>query len=271
MQGNFILVTGGAGSIGSELVRQLAPGNSVTVIDIDETRLFDLVEELRLEGHDIKGKVADVREYRIEKGEMYPNLIFHCAARKHVTPMEDTPMEAVSVNINGTYNMVRIARESGFTKLVNISTDKVVNAKCVMGATKKVAELMVKNAGHVSVRFGNVLGSRGSVIPIWQKQLSEGKPLTVTDARMARYMMTIPEACSLVIKAAEIGKPGQVLILDMGEPVNVLKLAEDILQKSGKDVGVKMIGVRPGETLTEELMSDLEKLTAVKEGDYYII
>jgi FlaA1/EpsC-like NDP-sugar epimerase len=267
------LVTGGAGSIGSELVRQLAPGNRVVVWDIDETRMFDLVEELRNAGHDIDGYVVDVRDRDALthcNPEFRPTVIFHCAARKHVTPMEDTPLEAVSVNIHGTENMIRFTeRHNSF--LVNISTDKVVNANCVMGATKKVAEIMVRNSGYVSVRFGNVMGSRGSVLPIWQKQLDQNKPLTVTDERMTRFMMTIPDACKLLIKASEVGESGDILIMDMGEKVNLLQLAKDLLNKSGKDVGIKMIGIRPGETLTEELMTEHEQLTAKKDGQFWII
>lgn len=271
-ENKIIIVTGGAGSIGSELVRQLAPKNRVVVLDIDETRMFDLVEELRQSGCDINGYVVDVRdENALNRLKVKPDAIFHCAARKHVSPMEETPMEAVSVNIGGTFNLLQFASERSVPTFVNISTDKVVNANCIMGATKRVAELMVKNAGYISVRFGNVLGSRGSVIPIWQKQLSENKPLTVTDERMTRFMMTIPEACALIIKASTIGQPGKTLILDMGEPVNVLKLAEGILAKSGKDVGIKIIGIRPGETLSEELMTGEEKSRAVRDGNYWII
>ena len=157
MEGKDILVLGGAGSIGSEIVRQLAPKNNIFVIDIDETRMFDLVEELRLEGFNVKGRVGDIRDEDLLRDRSaswcIPDVIFHCAARKHVSPMEDTPMEAVSVNIIGTENVIRLAKSWAKTKLINISTDKVVNADCVMGATKKVAEIMVKNAGYISVRF----------------------------------------------------------------------------------------------------------------------
>lgn len=280
-----ILITGAAGSIGAELTRQLAPNNSILALDIDETRLFDLVEELRQEGHDIKGRVVDIRDgvelrqddftkvgnVGLVGGGYAPDLIFHVAARKHVTPMEDTPLEAVSVNIQGTSNVIQFAKKYG-ARLVNISTDKVVNAECVMGATKKVAEIMVRNAGFISVRFGNVLGSRGSVIPIWQRQMDQGKPLTITDERMERYMMSIEEACALVIKASEIGEPGQILILDMGTPVNILRAAKDILGKVGKsDYPIKTIGIRPGEVLSEELMTASEQIRAKKVDDFWII
>lgn len=269
-----MLVTGGAGSIGSELVRQLAPSNEVYVLDINETAFFDLHEELNQKGFKVQGRVGNIKAHSTVDDaiwEFRPDVIFHAAACKHVTPMEWTPLEAVHTNIIGTHNLVKYAKRYSVKKFVNISTDKVVHAESIMGLTKKIAEKMVKNAGFVSVRFGNVLGSRGSVIPIWQKQLDEGRPLTVTDARMERYMMTIPEAVRLVVKAAEVGKPGQVLILDMGEPVNILQLAKDILAKSGKDLGVEMIGVRPGETLTERLMTLEEQSTAVKVDDFWVL
>lgn len=271
MENKYILVTGGAGSIGSEIVRQLAPKNKIKVIDLDETRLFDLVEELRLEGFDVEGITGDVRNKIFDDFNFIPDTIFHAAARKHVTPMEQTPMEAVDVNIKGTHNVIQFARRTG-AQLVNISTDKVVNAECVMGATKKVAELMVKNARFTSVRFGNVMGSRGSVIPIWQKQMDEGKPLTITDSRMMRYMMSIPEAVSLVIEASQMDDvEGRVVILDMGQPVNILSLAEEILGKAKSMVGTKTIGSRPGEMLSEMLMTEEEERRAEKRGKFWII
>lgn len=268
MENKKIYIYGGAGSIGSELVRQLADNNEVTVFDIDETRMFDLVEELKLEGKSVWGYVVDVRN----KDELIgnPDIIINAAARKHVTPMEATPMEAVSVNIEGTYNLIKFADDCE-ADLINISTDKVVNADSVMGATKKVAELMVKNARHTSVRFGNVLGSRGSVIPIWQKQMDDGKSLTVTDSKMTRYMMTIEQACSLIIEAIEHPHYGEILILDMGEPINILELAKSIVEKSGKDGEIRFIGSRPGEKLTEKLMTAEEEKVAEKKGKFYII
>ena len=273
MENNYILITGGAGSIGSELVRQLAPKNTIHIIDIDETRMFDLVEEMRLAGYKVTGEVFDVRnKYGFRHGSNYPNIIFHCAARKHVTPMEDTPMEAVEVNIVGTHNVLWLARKVG-ARLINISTDKVVNADCIMGATKRVAELMVKNAGDVSVRFGNIMGSRGSVIPIWQKQLDEGKSLTVTDPLMTRYMMTIEDACALVIQVAQTeGLEGKVIVLDMGKPIEILQLAKEILKKSGRPIDdFKLIGRRPGEQLKEKLMSEEEEKRAIKKNNFFII
>jgi len=270
-----ILIPGGAGSIGSELVRQLASNNEVYVLDMNETAFFDLYEELRLKGFNVKGRVGNIKAHSTVDdviSEFRPDIIFQAAAYKHVAPMEWTPLEAIQSNIIGTYNLLKYAKKYGVGKFVNISTDKVVQASSIMGATKKVAELMVKNAGGVSVRFGNVLGSRGSVIPFWQGQLDRNEPLTITDERMMRYFMTIPEACSLVIKAAEIGEPGNVMIMDMGELKSVYELALEILKKSGKEsLGTRTIGIRPGETLEEKLMSDEESGRAKRIDNFWII
>lgn len=284
MENRVIHIWGGAGSIGSELVRQLAiSGNELTVLDIDETRMFDLVEELRLDGLNVRGFVADVRDKEFISNYMqnnsYPDYVINAAARKHVTPMEDTPMEAVSTNIGGVFNLINFCNKY-HCKLIQISTDKVVNAACIMGATKKVAELMVRNARYVSVRFGNVMGSRGSVIPIWQKQMEQGKPLTVTDERMERYMMTIEEACSLVIEAAQMEDvEGKVVCLDMGARIKILDLAKEILKRSGMEnirpdgsIGdsLRMIGMRQGEQLVERLMTEDEEESAEKRGKFWI-
>ena len=272
-----ILVTGGAGSIGSELVRQLCKKNKVFILDNNETGTFDLIEELKLKGHWVHGRIGDIRDKDTIKDVMSdfkPQIIFHAAAYKHVTPSQWYPEEYVSTNINGTLNLIREAKRwECFEKFIFISTDKVVNATNVMGMTKKCAEGIVTSMGKgfVAVRFGNVLGSRGSVIPIWQQQIDRNEPLTVTDERMERYMMTIPEACELVIWAARLGKGGEVYVMDMGKPVNVLSLAKQILEKSGKTLGIKMIGLRQGETLDEKLMTKDEEARAVKEGNFYVI
>lgn len=275
MENEFILVTGGAGSVGSELVRQLAPKNNVYIIDNNETAFFDLYEELENEGIKIQGKIADIRDENTFKDIPtvfgFPTYIFHAAALKHVTPSEWYPMEYVKTNILGTQNVLNFAKNYGCVFFVNISTDKVVNAESIMGITKKVAEKMVKNVGHISVRFGNVMGSRGSVLPIWQKQVEEGKPITVTDERMERYMMTIPQACELVIQAAKRDYLGKVLVLEMGKQINILQLAKEIIQKSGRDIPIKTIGVRKGETLSEKLMTEEEQKSAKKEGNYWIL
>lgn len=277
IEGKKIMVSGFAGSIGSELFRQLAPYNELYGLDIDETRMFDLLEELKLKGHKVSGRVGDIKAHSTVEdavSSFMPDLIFNCAARKHVTPMEWNPMEAVQTNVIGTYNLLKYSKKYGVKKFVNISTDKASVPNCVMGATKRVAELMVKNAGEVSVRFGNVLNSRGSLLPFWQGQIDRGEPITVTDVRMERYMMSTTEACSLVIKAAEIGEPGDIILLDMGKPVKIMDLAHKIvaeLKKDGREVPIEIIGMRKGEVLKERLMSEEEEKMAVKKEQFHII
>ena len=272
-----ILVTGGGGSIGSELVRQLAKYNKIFILDFNETATFDLTEELKLKGHWVNCRVGDIRNRETVHdvfSDFKPQYVFHCAAYKHVTPMENYPEEAVMTNIIGTLNVIKEAKKwECLEKFVFISTDKVINNKCTMGATKRVSEIIVQNQGKgfIAVRFGNVLGSRGSVIPLWQASIDRGEPLNVTDGRMERYFMTIPEACELVIEAGENGEGGEIVILDMGKPVNVLSIAKKILKESGSDVGINMIGIRPGETLNERLMTEEEEKVAVKKGKFFII
>ena len=271
---DYALVTGGAGSIGSELVLQLLKHTPVFILDNNETAFFNFYERLKQEGANVMGMVGDVRDKevfeRIARPLGSPKQIFHCSGLKHVTPSAWSREEYTSVNVWGTYNVLDFAEKYN-VKVTNISTDKVVNANSIMGATKKLAEIAVRDAGHVSVRFGNVLGSRGSVLELWQQQIDRGEPLTVTDARMMRYMMTIPEACELIIKASEVGESGDILVMDMGEKVNILDLAHEILKKSGKNVGVEMIGARPGEILEETLMTDEEKSRAIKIDNFYVI
>lgn len=272
-----VLVTGAGGSIGSELVRQLAPKHKVYCIDINETALFDLIEELKLKGYWVEGRLGDVRDRDVLRdvfSDYKPEVVYHAAALKHVAPAENTPLEYIKTNSVGTYNLIDYAKRYEVLKFVYISTDKVINSKSIMGQTKKLGETMVQNAGRgfVSVRFGNVLGSRGSVIPIWQGQIERGEPLTVTDKRMTRYFMTIPEAVELVIEAGEKGKGGEIFILDMGKQVNIYDLATTILKDARKeDLGVKLIGIRPGETLDEKLMTESEETRASKEGKFYVI
>ena len=271
-----ILITGGAGSIGSELVRQLAPGNRVFILDFNETALFDLISEEKLKGHWVNGRVGNVRDPETVNdvfSDFRPDIVFHAAAYKHVTPMEMYPREAVDTNILGTLNVIEHAKKYETKKFIFISTDKAVQSASIMGASKRVSEIITRNQGRgfIVVRFGNVLGSRGSVIPIWQKQINEGQKITITDPKMERYMMTIEEACHLVIKASEIGKGGEIIILDMGEKIKILDLAKKIIAESRKKVGIKVIGVRPGEELTESLMFAEEEKIAIKKGNFYII
>ena len=270
-----ILVVGGGGSIGSELVRQLCIKNKIFILDNNETATFDLAEELTIKGYWVNYRVGDIRN----KGtvadvfsDFKPQMVFHAAAYKHVTPMEVYPEEAVETNIIGTLNVLKESKRwECLEKFVFISTDKAIHSSSVMGATKKVGEIMVKNGGGIVVRFGNVLGSRGSVIPLWQAQIDRGEPLTVTDRNMERYFMTIPEAVELVIEAAEQGKGGEIFIMDMGKPIKIIDLAKRIIKETQHSKGIKMIGIRPGETLTEKLMTSEEEKVAIKKGKFWII
>lgn len=270
-----ILCAGGAGSIGSEIVRQLAPKNKIFILDIDETSTFDLAEELRKEGFWVYYRVGDITDkdtVRDVFSDFKPQIVFNAAARKHVTPNEIYPEEAIQTNVIGTYNLIKEAKNwECFEKFVFISTDKAVQSSSIMGATKRLGEIMVKNQGKgfVVVRFGNVMGSRGSVIPIWQKQIYKGQAITVTDKEMERFFMTIEDAISLVIGAAEMGNGGEIIILDMGEPIKVLELAKNIIK--GTDIQIDIIGSRPGEVLKEKLMFDEELKVAKKIGKYFVI
>jgi FlaA1/EpsC-like NDP-sugar epimerase len=272
IKGLRCLVSGGAGSIGSEIVRQLAVDNKVFVFDISENA-YGLSQELSQKGYWVKPRVGDIRDKDTVRdlfADFKPEIVFHAAAYKEVSPMETYPEEAVKTNILGTLNLLHEAkRYECLKKFVNISTDKVVNANSIMGISKKVSEVVVKNAGGVSVRFGNVMGSRGSLLPIWQRQHDNGEPLTITDERMSRYMMTIPEAVELVITAAENGNPGEIYCLEMGQRWNILELAKEITKKTGQEI--KTIGIRPGETMDERLMSHEELETAVKKDKFWIL
>lgn len=270
-----VLVTGGAGSIGSELVRQLAINNKVFIIDQNETGTFDLREELKQDGCWVHSRTGDVRDINVVRDvfeDFKPQYVFHTAALKHVTPNEEYPLEAIQTNIIGTYNVMSEAKRwECLEKFIFISTDKVVNAHSIMGATKRVGEIMVRNQGKgfIAVRFGNVMGSRGSLIPLWQNQVDRGKQITVTDERMKRYMMTIPDACELVIRASLLGRGGECFILDMGEQINILELANKIVK--GTNIKIKTIGIRQGETLEEKLMTEEEERSAKKVGKFFIL
>ncbi|HNP67007.1 MAG TPA: nucleoside-diphosphate sugar epimerase/dehydratase [Aequorivita sp.] len=270
-----ILVTGGAGSIGSEIVRQLSLFNprKIVVLDNAESALYEM--ELYLENNfpDLKfaSVLADVRN--IDRLEMifatYKfDIVFHAAAYKHVPIIEKNPYEAVGVNISGTINLANLAVQHGIDKFVMISTDKAVNPTNVMGASKRAAEMYVQSLQEkigthtrfITTRFGNVLGSNGSVIPHFRKQIEAGGPVTVTHKDIIRYFMTIPEACQLVLQAGTMGKGGEIFIFDMGKPVRILDMAERMIKLSGfqpyKDIDIKITGLRPGEKLYEELLSE---------------
>ncbi|WP_179375844.1 polysaccharide biosynthesis protein [Winogradskyella wichelsiae] len=269
-----ILITGAAGSIGSEICRKVSLYNykKLVLIDNAESALYDIQQEFLQQGlENIEAIVADVRnKTRIDQifNLHKPKIIFHAAAYKHVPLMENNPYEAVSVNIGGTKNVADIAVKHSVDKFVFISTDKAVNPTNVMGATKRIAELYVsclKGKGHtkfITTRFGNVLGSNGSVIPLFKKQIEKGGPLTVTHKDITRYFMTIPEACQLVLEAAAMGSGGEIFVFDMGEPIKIFNLATNMIILSGlrypEDINIKITGLRPGEKIYEELLADGE-------------
>lgn len=271
LNGKTVLVTG-VGSIGSELCRQVAKHKPLRMILVDnyENNVFSVYHELKRKYKDAFpiiiriGSVQDIGRMREIFGEFHPDIVFHAAAHKHVPLMENSPCEAVKNNIFGTYNTAKVAVENKVKKFVILSTDKAVNPANVMGATKRVTEMIVQyfdrrspHTQFAAVRFGNVLGSNGSVIPIFKKQIECGGPVTVTDPEITRYFMTIPEAAQLVIQAGSLSHGGEVFVLDMGEPVRILDLAEKIIRLSGyvpyKDIDIVFTGLRPGEKLYEEL------------------
>lgn len=271
VSGRVVMVTGGGGSIGSELCRQIAGHNpgQLIILDIYENNVYDLQQELEKEypGLGLEVLIASVRDYVRIKNifERYrPEIVYHAAAHKHVPLMENSPAEAVKNNIFGTYNCAKSAAETNTKRFVMISTDKAVNPTNIMGATKRVCEMIIQTLNResktefVAVRFGNVLGSNGSVIPLFKKQIETGGPVTVTDPEIIRYFMTIPEAVSLVLQAGAYAKGGEIFILDMGEPVRILDLAENLIKLSGYRVGIDIpivfTGLRPGEKLYEEML-----------------
>ena len=277
LQGKRVLITGGGGSIGSELCRQAAAQKpaALAAADVSENGLFAVQQELwERYGPDVpfQAVIASIRDRgRIEQlvSSFRPDIILHAAAHKHVPFMERFPEEAVKNNILGTWNVIQAAEQADVERLVLISTDKVVEPQSVMGASKRVTERMLLPGRTIkaAVRFGNVVDSAGSVLPLFRRQIAEGGPVTVTDPRMTRYFMSIPEAAGLVLEAARLGENGGLFVLDMGEPVSILALAEKLVRESGRtDVPIRFTGLRPGERLEERLLTPEEKQTAVRMG-----
>ena len=288
-----VLVTGGGGSIGGELARQICrfEPNELILLDHSENGLFHINLELegKWPGVEIELVVADIRDReKMDKifKKYVPEVVFHAAAHKHVPMMEYHPDEAIMNNIIGTKNVAELADNCGAERFVFISTDKAINPTSVMGASKRVAEMMVKDLGSrdigveerenktkfVAVRFGNVLESNGSVVPMFKKQIAEGGPVTVTSSEVKRYFMTLPEASQLVIQAGALGRGGEVFVLDMGEPIKVLDLARELIRLSGfvpdEDVEIKFVGLRPGEKMFEEMLTEKERSRALGDSGH---
>ena len=277
VQGKAVLVTGGGGSIGSEICRQLA-GHGVghlIIFDIYENNAYQIQKSLewefpRLHMTVLIGSVRDERRLQSMFSRYRPDIVFHAAAHKHVPLMEDSPNEAIKNNVIGTLKTARTASRYHVKKFILISTDKAVNPTNIMGASKRICEMIVQTFNRhyetefVAVRFGNVLGSNGSVIPLFKKQIAAGGPVTVTHPDIIRYFMTIPEAVSLVLQAGAYAKGGEIFVLDMGEPVKILDLAKNLIRLSGyrvgEDIKIVFTGLRPGEKLYEELLMKEEGL-----------
>lgn len=272
-----VMITGGGGSIGSELCRQIAAHNPklLIIFDIYENTTYDIQQELIKKYPSLKletliGSVRNTKRIESVIERYRPNIIYHAAAHKHVPLMEDSPNEAIKNNVFGTYKTARAADKYGVKRFVLISTDKAVNPTNIMGASKRICEMIIQTFSrysateYVAVRFGNVLGSNGSVIPLFKKQIAEGGPVTVTHPDIIRYFMTIPEAVSLVLEAGANAKGGEIFVLDMGEPVKIADLAKNLIRlsgyKLGEDIEIKYTGLRPGEKLYEELLTKEEGL-----------
>jgi FlaA1/EpsC-like NDP-sugar epimerase len=280
LKGERVLITGGGGSIGGELVRQVAAAGpaELLILGHGENSVFEIEQEMKLDfGVVPTCMICDTRDLgRLRRlfTEHRPSVVFHAAAHKHVPLMESSPEEAITNNVLGTRNLARVATEFGVRRFVMISTDKAVNATSVMGVSKRIAERVIQAESYRSetefatVRFGNVLGSRGSVIPTMRRQLAKGGPVTVTHPDMKRYFMTIPEAVQLVIQAGALGGNGRIYILDMGKPVRIMDLAQNLIRLSGlvpgKDIQIEITGLRPGEKLFEELLTEEESTNVTR-------
>lgn len=282
LSGRRVLVTGAGGSIGSELCRQVSQFNPsiLIVLDHDENSLFYLDNELNRGSRKtsvlvrvVIGDIRDREKMRCVFEKFSPEIVFHAAAHKHVPLMEDNPEEAVKNNILGTLNLTDIAEECKVSKFINVSTDKAVRPAGVMGASKRIAEMIISSkhnspTSFLSVRFGNVLGSEGSVVPLFRKQIAKGGPITVTHPEATRYFMTIPEAVHLIIQAGAMGQGREIFVLDMGEPVKIVDLARDLITLSGflpdEDIPIEFVGLRHGEKLHEEFLGEDENTTVTR-------
>lgn len=288
IENKVILVTGGGGSIGSEICRQVALHNprQLIIVDIYENNAYDIQMELERDYPelDLVTLIASVREKkRIQEifEQYHPDIVYHAAAHKHVPLMEDSPNEAIKNNVLGTYNVAEAADRYHVKKMVLISTDKAVRPTNVMGASKRICEIIIQvfaqfsGTEYAAVRFGNVLGSNGSVIPLFRKQIEKGGPVTVTDPEIIRYFMTIPEAVNLVLLCGAYAKGGEIFILDMGEPVKILDLATKMIRLSGyvpgEDIKIEFTGLRPGEKLYEELLIDEKNLVETENKRIFVV
>ncbi|WP_026892705.1 polysaccharide biosynthesis protein [Lacrimispora aerotolerans] len=287
IEGKTILVTGGGGSIGSELCRQIVNHNPKKLIlfDVYENNIYDLQQELNTKYKDIDieyliGSVRNSNRVNSIFEKYKPSIVFHAAAHKHVPLMEDSPNEAIKNNVFGTYKTAQAADRFGVERFVLISTDKAVNPTNIMGASKRMCEMIIQmmakrsRTRFVAVRFGNVLGSNGSVIPLFKKQIEQGGPVTVTHPDIIRYFMTIPEAVSLVLQAGAYAEGGEIFVLNMGEPVKIVDLAKNLIKLSGyeagEDIKIEFTGLRPGEKLYEEILMDEEGLRETPNKSIYI-
>ena len=277
VRGQVVLVTGGGGSIGSELCRQIAghEPRQLIIFDIYENNAYEIQQELKMKYPELDlavliGSVRNTARVEDVFAKYRPDIVYHAAAHKHVPLMEDSPREAVKNNVFGTLKVARAAGRWGTKKFVMISTDKAVNPTNIMGASKRICEMIIQNenlkAGteFVAVRFGNVLGSNGSVVPLFKKQIEQGGPVTVTSPDIVRYFMTIPEAVSLVLQAGAYARGGEIFVLDMGEPMKMVDMARNLIKLSGfrvdEDIKIEFIGLRPGEKMYEELLMNEEGL-----------
>jgi FlaA1/EpsC-like NDP-sugar epimerase len=283
-----VMITGGGGSIGSELCRQIAQNkpDSIIIFSRGENSLYNIGLELNHRFKDLKielvvGNVEDFSKVMYSIQKYQPDIIFHAAAHKHVYFMEQDPEEAIKTNIFGTKNLAESAIMMGVEKFIMISTDKAINPTSIMGASKRAAEMIIQyfstmqdRTRFMAVRFGNVIGSRGSVIPLFRKQIEYGGPVTVTHPKVMRYFMTITEAVQLTLQAAALGNGGEVFVLDMGDPIKIIDLAKNLIILSGfvpeKDIKIKFIGLKPGEKLFEEPLSKRENLLATKRDKIFI-